>query len=55
MEVLNIKYKKTITLLLIGIIIVSGLLVYKEETTNKEVPKKAIYVNIILKLGELYG
>lgn len=51
----KIKYKKTIALLIIGIIIVGGLLLYKEETTNKEVPKKASFVKNIFEWNEVYG
>lgn len=55
MIIKKIRYKKIIALLMIGIIIVGGLLLYKEETTNREVPKKAHFVKDNLEWNEVYG
>lgn len=41
---LELKYKKTITFLIIGLLLIAGLLLYKEQATNKEAPKRANFV-----------
>lgn len=52
---LKIKYKKIITLLLIGAVLMVGFLMYKEQTTNKEVPKKAHFVKNRIEWKIVYG
>jgi len=41
---IRLLYKKIIALLLIGLIIIGGIIWYKELTTNKEAPKRANFV-----------
>lgn len=49
------KYKTMIILLTMGIILLTGFLIYKEETTNQEAPKKAYFVENIVIWMETYG
>lgn len=51
----RIYYKKVIALLMIGLIFIGGLLWYKEQTTNKEIPKRANFVKIQLERRILCG
>lgn len=51
----RLKYKRIIITLVFFLILASGLLWYKGEITNKEVPKKANYVNNILEWSTIYG
>jgi len=48
-------YKKIILLLTIILIIVTGLLWYKEQSINKTAPTRAKLVNIINKRCDRYG
>jgi len=51
----NLNYKKIISLLILGLILIGGFLWYREETTNKKVPKRADFVNLDIKRIEMYG
>lgn len=51
---IELIYKKIIALLIIGLILIGGLIWYKELTTNKEAPKKANYVINILERSKIY-
>lgn len=55
METKKTKYKTMIILLTMGIILLTGFLIYKEETTNQEAPKKAYFVENIVIWMETYG
>ncbi|MBU5427065.1 hypothetical protein KQI41_11630 [Tissierella pigra] len=48
-------YKKFITLLMIVLVIIGGVIWYKEQTANKEAPKRANFVLNIIELGEVNG
>lgn len=51
----RIYYKRIITLLMIGLIFIAGLLWYKEQTTNKEIPKRANFVKNELERSKTCG
>ena len=53
--IFKLEYKKIIILLLIGFIATIVSLLYKQETTNKIIPKRASYVRNIIELGEKNG
>ncbi len=55
MEIKKTKYKTMIVLLTMGIILLTGFLIYKEEITNQEIPKKAYFVENIVTWMETYG
>ncbi|WMM23448.1 hypothetical protein RBU61_10830 [Tissierella sp. MB52-C2] len=48
-------YKKFITLLILVLVVIGGIIVYKEQTTNKEAPKRANFVLNIIESGESSG
>ena len=51
----KLTYKKFITLLMIVLVVIGGIIFYKEQTTNKEAPKRANFVLYIVKSGESSG
>jgi hypothetical protein len=51
----KLNYKKIIIALMIFLFLAGGLLWYKEEITNKEVPKKAQFVDNNLEWSKIYG
>jgi hypothetical protein len=53
--IFKLEYKKIIILLLIGFMATMAFLLYKQEITNKIVPKRASYVRNIMELGENNG
>ena len=53
--IFKLEYKKIIILLLIGFMAIMAFLLYKQEITNKIVPKRASYVRNIMELGENNG
>lgn len=53
--IFKLEYKKIIVLLLVGFMATMASLLYKQETTNKVVPKRASYVKNIMELGEKSG
>lgn len=53
--IFKLEYKKTITFLTIGFMIVVVLLWYKQQTTNKIIPKKASFVLNTIEWSKNYG
>ncbi|WP_353097687.1 hypothetical protein [Tissierella praeacuta] len=51
----RLRYKRIIITLVVFLILASGILWYKGEITNKEVPKKAKFVNNTLEWSMIYG
>lgn len=51
----NINYKKIISLLLLGLALITGLLCYKEQTTIRKVPGRADYVKQDIERIKTYG
>lgn len=53
--IFKLQYKKTITFLIIGFMIVVAFLWHKQQTTNKVIPKKASFVLNTIEWGKNYG
>lgn len=53
--VYQIYYKRIIALLMIVLIFIGGLLWHKEQTTNKEIPKRANFVKNNFERSKIYG
>ncbi|WP_313757138.1 hypothetical protein [Tissierella sp.] len=51
----KLNYKRIIIMLMIFLVLAGGILWYKGEMTNKEVPKKANFVINILEWSMIYG
>lgn len=50
----KLRYKSIIITLMIFLALAGGLLWYKEETTNKEAPKRAEFVENTVEWGKVY-
>jgi hypothetical protein len=51
----QLKYRRIIILLVVGLIGVVGLFWYKEQTANKVIPKKANFVERKIEWSKVYG
>ncbi|MDR7857146.1 hypothetical protein [Tissierella sp.] len=51
----QLNYRRIIIILLIGLIGVVGLFWYKEQTTNKVIPKRANFVERKIEWSKIYG
>lgn len=51
----QLKSKKVIALLILGFVLVVSIFFIKGETTNKEAPKRATFVNENIERSEIYG
>lgn len=51
----KLNYKGIIIALMIFLVLTGAFLLYKEETTNKEAPKRAQFVENNLEWGKIYG
>ena len=51
----QLKYKRIISFLVIGLIGILGLSWYKEQTANKIIPKRAKFVERRIEWSKIYG
>ncbi|MBU5438227.1 hypothetical protein KQI42_09415 [Tissierella sp. MSJ-40] len=53
--VCKINLKRAIIIFMALLLVVVGFIWYKEQKTNKEVPKKAKFVETIIERGDYYS